>query len=43
MDTIYDANDEKYHMRIIKSVKRMNEIYKTKENWRINDINSCVV
>ena len=34
MDTIYDANDEKYHMSIIESIKKMNEIYKIKENWK---------
>ena len=34
MDTIYEANDEKYHMSIIESIKKMNEIYKIKENWK---------
>jgi hypothetical protein len=34
MNTIYDANDEKYHMRIVESIKKMNEIYKIKENWK---------
>lgn len=34
MDTIYEANDEKYHMSIIESIKKMNDIYKTKENWK---------
>ncbi|MBU3129098.1 MerR family transcriptional regulator [Clostridium tagluense] len=34
MDTIYEANDEKYHRSIIESIKKMNEIYKIKENWK---------
>jgi ubiquinone/menaquinone biosynthesis C-methylase UbiE len=34
MDTIYEANDDKYHMSIIESIKKMNEIYKIKENWK---------
>jgi ubiquinone/menaquinone biosynthesis C-methylase UbiE len=34
MDTIYEANDEKYHMSIIESIKKMNEVYKIKENWK---------
>jgi DNA-binding transcriptional MerR regulator/predicted SAM-dependent methyltransferase len=34
MDAIYAANDEKYHRSIIESIKKMNDIYKIKENWK---------